>query len=45
MSKNSRDLGQRDASREVVTHLLDLTKRKGRLSRLATVLGDICSAR
>ena len=45
MSKNAGDLGRRDASREIAGHLLDLAKRKGRLRRLATVLGDICSAR
>lgn len=45
MSKNAGDLGRSDASREIAGHLLDLTKRKGRLRRLATVLGDICSAR
>jgi UDP-N-acetylglucosamine--N-acetylmuramyl-(pentapeptide) pyrophosphoryl-undecaprenol N-acetylglucosamine transferase len=45
MSRNSGDLGKRDASREVANHLLDLTKHNGRLAKLATVLGDICSAR
>lgn len=45
MSRNAGDLGKRDASREIAGHLLDISKRKGRLRRLATVLGDICSAR
>jgi UDP-N-acetylglucosamine--N-acetylmuramyl-(pentapeptide) pyrophosphoryl-undecaprenol N-acetylglucosamine transferase len=45
MSRSSGDLGKRDASREVSTMIADLAKRRGRLSRLATVLGDICSAR
>jgi UDP-N-acetylglucosamine--N-acetylmuramyl-(pentapeptide) pyrophosphoryl-undecaprenol N-acetylglucosamine transferase len=45
MSKSSKNLGKPDAAREIATHLHDLTKRKGRLRRLATVLGDICSAR
>ncbi|MFZ1947592.1 MAG: undecaprenyldiphospho-muramoylpentapeptide beta-N-acetylglucosaminyltransferase [bacterium] len=45
MSRSSGDLGKRDASGEVSTMIVDLAKRRGRLSRLATVLGDICSAR
>ena len=45
MSKNSRDLGKPDAAREIAGHLRDIVGRKGRLRRLATVLGDICSAR
>lgn len=45
MSKNSRDLGKPDAAREIASHLHDLTQRRGRLRRLAAVLGDICSAR
>jgi UDP-N-acetylglucosamine--N-acetylmuramyl-(pentapeptide) pyrophosphoryl-undecaprenol N-acetylglucosamine transferase len=45
MSRNSGDLGKPDASREVSAMVVDLAKRRGRMSRLATVLGDICSAR
>jgi UDP-N-acetylglucosamine--N-acetylmuramyl-(pentapeptide) pyrophosphoryl-undecaprenol N-acetylglucosamine transferase len=45
MSRSSGDMGKRDASREVATHLTELAKGKGRLSKLAAVLGDICSAR
>jgi UDP-N-acetylglucosamine--N-acetylmuramyl-(pentapeptide) pyrophosphoryl-undecaprenol N-acetylglucosamine transferase len=44
-SRSSGEAGRRDAAREIANHLVDLTKRKGRLSKLATVLGDICSAR
>ena len=45
MSKGAGEAGNREASREVGTSLVELAKGKGRLSKLATVLGDICSAR
>jgi UDP-N-acetylglucosamine--N-acetylmuramyl-(pentapeptide) pyrophosphoryl-undecaprenol N-acetylglucosamine transferase len=45
MSRASRDLGKPDAARNIGGHLRELTKRSGRLRRLATLLGDICSAR
>jgi UDP-N-acetylglucosamine--N-acetylmuramyl-(pentapeptide) pyrophosphoryl-undecaprenol N-acetylglucosamine transferase len=45
MSRNSSSLARPEASREIAANLVDLAKAKGRLSKLATVLGDICSAR
>jgi UDP-N-acetylglucosamine--N-acetylmuramyl-(pentapeptide) pyrophosphoryl-undecaprenol N-acetylglucosamine transferase len=45
MSGRSRDLGNTDASREIAARLRELAGRKGRLSKLATILGDLCSAR
>jgi UDP-N-acetylglucosamine--N-acetylmuramyl-(pentapeptide) pyrophosphoryl-undecaprenol N-acetylglucosamine transferase len=45
MSRHSGDVGSRDASSDIAGHIAELAKGKGRLSKLATVLGDICSAR
>jgi len=45
MSRDSRVLGRPDAAGEIASRLIDLARRKGRLSKLATVLADICSAR
>jgi UDP-N-acetylglucosamine--N-acetylmuramyl-(pentapeptide) pyrophosphoryl-undecaprenol N-acetylglucosamine transferase len=45
MSGSSRSLGKPDAAREIATHLVELAASKRRLSKLATVLGDICSVR
>ena len=45
MSRDSRDIGKPDAASEIASRLIDLARRKGRLSKLATVLVDICSVR
>ncbi len=45
MSRDSRDLGKPDAAGEIASRLVDLARRKGRLSKLATVLVDLCSVR
>lgn len=45
MSGSSRALGKPDAASEIATHLVELAASKGRLSKLATVLGDLCSVR
>jgi UDP-N-acetylglucosamine--N-acetylmuramyl-(pentapeptide) pyrophosphoryl-undecaprenol N-acetylglucosamine transferase len=45
MSNGSRGLGKPDAAAEIASRLIDLARRKGRLSKLATVLVDLCSAR
>ena len=45
MSRHSGNVGSRDAGSEIAGHVAELAKGKGRLSKLATVLGDICSAR
>ena len=45
MSDRSRALGKPDAAREIATRLVGLAASKGRLSKLATVLGDLCSVR
>jgi UDP-N-acetylglucosamine--N-acetylmuramyl-(pentapeptide) pyrophosphoryl-undecaprenol N-acetylglucosamine transferase len=45
MSRHSGDIGKRDASTDIAGHIAELAKGKGRLAKLATVLGDICSAR
>lgn len=45
MSRDSRRLGRPDAAGEIASRLIDLARRKGRLSKLATVLGDLCSVR
>ena len=45
MSRNSRRMGKPDAAREIATRLIDLAARKGRLSKLAAALGELCSAK
>jgi UDP-N-acetylglucosamine--N-acetylmuramyl-(pentapeptide) pyrophosphoryl-undecaprenol N-acetylglucosamine transferase len=45
MAGRSRDLGNTDAAREIAARLKELAARKGRLSKLVTILGDLCSAR
>ncbi len=45
MSRGSRDPGKPDAAGEIASRLIDLARRKGRLSKLATVLVDLCSVR
>ena len=45
MSRDSRNLGKPDAAGEIASRLIDLARRKGRLSKLATVLVDLCSVR
>ncbi len=45
MSRNSRGLGNPDASREIAVRLVQLAQLKGRLSRLAAVLVELCSVR
>jgi UDP-N-acetylglucosamine--N-acetylmuramyl-(pentapeptide) pyrophosphoryl-undecaprenol N-acetylglucosamine transferase len=45
MSESSRGLGGPDASHEIAMRLVELCCQKGRLSRLAAVLGELCSVR
>jgi UDP-N-acetylglucosamine--N-acetylmuramyl-(pentapeptide) pyrophosphoryl-undecaprenol N-acetylglucosamine transferase len=45
MSGISRALGKPDAAGQIAAHLVELAASKGRLSKLATVLGDLCSVR
>jgi UDP-N-acetylglucosamine--N-acetylmuramyl-(pentapeptide) pyrophosphoryl-undecaprenol N-acetylglucosamine transferase len=45
MSRDSHGLGKPDAAGEIASRLIDLARRKGRLSKLATVLVDLCSVR
>jgi UDP-N-acetylglucosamine--N-acetylmuramyl-(pentapeptide) pyrophosphoryl-undecaprenol N-acetylglucosamine transferase len=45
MTRSSRSLGKPDAAGEIASRLIDLARRKGRLSKLATALADLCSVR
>ncbi|MGD8628787.1 MAG: glycosyltransferase, partial [bacterium] len=45
MSRNSQGLGNPDAPREIAVRLVELAEHKGRLSRLAAVLVELCSVR
>jgi UDP-N-acetylglucosamine--N-acetylmuramyl-(pentapeptide) pyrophosphoryl-undecaprenol N-acetylglucosamine transferase len=45
MSRNSGALGKPDAAGEIASRIVDLARKKGRLSKLATVLVDLCSVR
>jgi UDP-N-acetylglucosamine--N-acetylmuramyl-(pentapeptide) pyrophosphoryl-undecaprenol N-acetylglucosamine transferase len=45
MSGRSRDFGKPEAAREIATRLVELAASEGRLSKLATVLGELCSVR
>jgi UDP-N-acetylglucosamine--N-acetylmuramyl-(pentapeptide) pyrophosphoryl-undecaprenol N-acetylglucosamine transferase len=45
MSRNSRSLGRPGAASEIASRLVELARKKGRLSKLATVLADLCSVR
>lgn len=45
MSRDSRGLGSPDASREIAVRLVQLAGHKGRLSRLAAVVVELCSVR
>ncbi len=45
MAQRASDFGNRDAAREVAEDILSLVKHKGRLSRLAAIIGEICSVR
>jgi UDP-N-acetylglucosamine--N-acetylmuramyl-(pentapeptide) pyrophosphoryl-undecaprenol N-acetylglucosamine transferase len=45
MSGSSRELGRPDAARDISLRVLELALRKGRLSKLATVLAELCSAK
>lgn len=45
MSRDSGGLGRPDAAGEIASRLIELARRKGRLSKLATVLVDLCSVR
>jgi UDP-N-acetylglucosamine--N-acetylmuramyl-(pentapeptide) pyrophosphoryl-undecaprenol N-acetylglucosamine transferase len=45
MSDSSRRLGRPDAAGEIASRLIDLARKKGRLSKLATALVDLCSVR
>ncbi len=45
MANASRALGKPEASAEIAVRLVDLARRQGRLSKLGTVLSDLCSVR
>jgi UDP-N-acetylglucosamine--N-acetylmuramyl-(pentapeptide) pyrophosphoryl-undecaprenol N-acetylglucosamine transferase len=45
MSRSSERLGKPDAAGEIASRLVDLARRKGRLSKLATALAELCSVR
>jgi UDP-N-acetylglucosamine--N-acetylmuramyl-(pentapeptide) pyrophosphoryl-undecaprenol N-acetylglucosamine transferase len=45
MSGSSRELGRPDAARDISLRVIELALRKGRLSKLATVLAELCSAK
>lgn len=45
MSRDSRDLGRPDAARQIAARLVELAVRKGRLAKLATALGELCSVK
>ncbi|MFH1312873.1 MAG: undecaprenyldiphospho-muramoylpentapeptide beta-N-acetylglucosaminyltransferase [Candidatus Eisenbacteria bacterium] len=45
MSGRSRELGRPDAARDISLRVLELALRKGRLSKLATVLAELCSVK
>ena len=45
MSRNSRDLGRPDAAGQIAARMIELAVRKGRLAKLATVLGELCSVK
>jgi UDP-N-acetylglucosamine:LPS N-acetylglucosamine transferase len=45
MSQSARGMGRPNASREIAKRLVDLAIRKGRLSKLATALVELCSVR
>lgn len=45
MAANSRAMGAPDASSQIAMRLVELTRKQGRLSKLGTVLSDLCSVR
>ena len=45
MGASSRALGKPDAAYAIATRLVELMRRQGRLSKLGTVLSDLCSVR
>lgn len=45
MSANSRAMGAPDASSQIAMRLVELMRKQGRLSKLGTVLSDLCSVR
>lgn len=45
MSANSRAMGVPDASSQIAMRLVELTRKQSRLSKLGTVLSDLCSVR
>ena len=45
MSANSRALGKPEAAGQIAMRLVELARKQGRLSKLGTVLSDLCSVR
>ena len=45
MSGRSREVGRPDAARDIAVRVTELAVRKGRLSKLAAVLAELCSAK
>ena len=45
MSERSRALGAPEASNQIAMRLVELTRKQSRLSKLGTVLSDLCSVR
>ena len=45
MAEQARHLGRPDAAREIAADIVGLMKHRSRLSRLAAIIGEICSVR
>ena len=45
MSRKSRELGRPDAAHQIAVRLVELAVQDGRLDKLATALGHLCSVR
>jgi UDP-N-acetylglucosamine--N-acetylmuramyl-(pentapeptide) pyrophosphoryl-undecaprenol N-acetylglucosamine transferase len=45
MAENSRSMGKPEASGQIAIRLTELARKQGRLSKLGTVLSDLCSVR
>jgi UDP-N-acetylglucosamine--N-acetylmuramyl-(pentapeptide) pyrophosphoryl-undecaprenol N-acetylglucosamine transferase len=45
MAANSRAIGKPGASKEIAMRIVELARKQGRLSKLGTVLSDLCSVR
>jgi UDP-N-acetylglucosamine--N-acetylmuramyl-(pentapeptide) pyrophosphoryl-undecaprenol N-acetylglucosamine transferase len=45
MAASSRELGRPEASGQIAIRIMELARKQGRLSKLGTVLSDLCSVR